>query len=133
MDTLQSFLENGGAKVLLWLASALLSYLTLLVRAKIKNDNARTFLLRVFDEVDDAVRSVTQTHAAGWRTPEGKLDTEAQTKAKNLAMSTVRSNLGPKNLAKLKKTVGVDVDKWLSTRIEATVHDHKLKNGVKHR
>lgn len=133
MDTaLKEFLENGGAKLAAWLASALLGYLALLVRARIKNDNVRGFMLRVFDEIEDAVRSVEQTTASSARDENGKLAADDQVKAKNLALSTVRSNLGPQNLKRLQKVTGVEVNKWLDTRIEATVHDKRkrLKNGA---
>lgn len=132
MDTVQDILANGGDKVLYWISATLLGLISWLVKNKIKNDSVKTFLGRVFEEVRDTVLAVEQTYVSALRdaNADGKLTKEERAEAKRLALATIRSNLGVKGIKKLAKLVGVDVDKWLDTRMEATLADMKSSGTV---
>jgi len=126
-----------GLKVLEVLSPVLLAALTWvaakvaqLINAKVKNEYLRGTLVRLDDAVLAAVREVQQVtvEAIKAASADGKLtpDEKAQVKAK--AVEAVKAHLGMKGLGELAKVLGLSgdaVEKMLSTRIEAAVHDLK--------
>ncbi len=126
-----------GLKVLEILSPVLLAALTWaaakaaqLIAAKVKNEYLRGALTRLDDAVLNAVREVHQVTVEGIKaaSADGKLTVEERAKVKATALETIRAHMGPAGLAELVKVLGVDnggLEKLLSTRIEAAVHDLK--------
>lgn len=133
-----------GFKVLEILSPILLAALTWLaakvaqfINAKVKNEYLRGALVRLDDAVLAAVREVQQVtvEAIKAASADGRLTAEERAQVKTKAIEAVKSHLGMKGLAELAKVLGLGgdaVEKMLSTRIEAAVHDLKRAriNGV---
>jgi hypothetical protein len=135
-----------GLKVLEILSPVLLAALTWvsakvaqLISAKVKNEYLRGVLGRLDDAVLAAVREVQQVtvDAIKAASADGKLTPEERARVKQVAIDAVKSHLGAKGLAELARILGLEdgaIDKLLSTRVEAAVHDLKVArakvNGV---
>ncbi len=119
---------------LTWAAAKLAQY----IQAKVKSEYLRGVLVRLDDAVLAAVREVQQVtvEAIKAASADGKLTPEERAKVKQAAIDSVKSHLGTKGLAELAKILGLEggaIEKLLSTRVEAAVHDLKqarATNGV---
>jgi hypothetical protein len=103
---------------------------TQLITAKVKNEYLRGVLVRLDDAVLVAVREVQQVTVDGLKaaSADGQLTPEERAKVKETALSTIKSHLGAKGLAEVANILGLEngtLDKLLSTRVEAAVHDLK--------
>lgn len=101
-----------------------------LITAKVRGEYLRGVLLRLDDAVLAAVREVHQVTVEELKaaSADGRLTPEERVRAKARAIETVRTHLGAKGVAELAKILGLDdggLEKVLSTRIEAAVHDLK--------
>lgn len=101
-----------------------------LINAKVRGEYLRGVLLRLDDAVLAAVREVHQVTVEELKaaSADGRLTPEERAKVKAKAIETVRTHLGTKGIAELAKVLGLDdggLEKVLSTRIEAAVHDLK--------
>lgn len=126
-----------GLKVLEILSPLLLAALTWLaakvaqlISAKVKNEYLRGVLVRLDDAVLAAVREVHQVTVEALKAAnaDGKLTPEEKAQVKAKAIEAVKSHLGMKGLGELAKVLGLGgdaVEKMLSTRVEAAVHDLK--------
>jgi hypothetical protein len=126
-----------GLKIVEVLSPVLLAALTWLaakvaqlIHAKVKNEYLRGVLFRLDDAVLAAVREVHQVTVEELkaRSTDGKLTPEERARAKQVAIDAVKSHLGKRGVGELAKVLGLDnggVDKLLSTRVEAAVHDLK--------
>ncbi len=111
---------------LTWVAARLAQY----VSAKVKNEWVRGALVRLDDAVLVAVREVQQVTVEAIKagSADGKLTPEERTRAKQAAIDSVKSHLGMKGIAELAKILGLEdgaIEKLLSSRVEAAVHDLK--------
>ena len=114
----------AGQPVIVWVAVALLAFLTRLVVGKIKNETAGAIVGRALDEIGDAVASVYQTYVSALKdaSADGKLTDEEKAEAKRLAIAEAVSNLGAKGLARLARVLGISsLEKWFSTKTEASL------------
>jgi hypothetical protein len=133
-----------GWKVFQALSPVLLAALTWvaaraaqLIHAKVRGEYLRGVLLRLDDAVMAATREVHQVVVEELKaaSTDGRLTPEERARVKARAVETVRSHLGMRGVAELAKVLGLDdggVEKILSTRVEAAVHDLKRArvNGV---
>jgi hypothetical protein len=111
---------------LTWAAAKLAQF----IQAKVQSEYLRGVLVRLDDAVLSAVREVQQVtvDAIKSASPDGKLTPEQQAKVKQAAIDTIKSHLGMKGIGELAKVLGLEdgtIDKLLSTRVEAAVHDLK--------
>lgn len=108
-----------------------------LISAKVKHEWLRGVLLRLDDAVLNATREVQQAVVNEIKAgrADGRLTAEERAQVKARAVESIRSHLGVKGLAELGRVLGLDngcVEKLLSTRVEAAVHDlrRSYMNGV---
>ena len=126
-----------GYKVFQVLSPVLLAALTWvaaktaqLIHAKVRSEVLRGVLLRVDDAILAAVREVHQVTVEELKSAsaDGRLTPEDRARVKARAIETVRAHLGARGVAELAKVLGLEsggVEKLLSTRLEAAVHDLK--------
>jgi len=115
---------------LTWVAAKVAQY----IQAKVKNEYLRGVLVRLDDAVLAAVREVQQVTVEAIKagSADGKLTPDERTRVKQAAIDSVKSHLGTKGLSELAKILGLDggaVEKLLSTRVEAAVHDLKVSRA----
>lgn len=112
-----------GDKFLFWALVFVGGLVSTLILKQIKAGTVRDIVSRALTEVGDAVLAVTQTYVEALKkaSADGTLTDAEKAEAKRLAIETVKKNLGPEGLAKLAKIIGVDIDGWLGTKIEAAV------------
>ncbi len=115
---------------LTWVAAKIAQY----IQAKVKNEYLRGVLVRLDDAVLAAVREVQQVtvEAIKSASADGKLTAEERARVKQAAIDSVKSHLGTKGLGELAKILGLEggaVEKLLSTRVEAAVHDLKVSRA----
>ena len=94
-------------------------------------------LVRLDDAVLAAVREVQQVTVETIKSAsaDGKLTAEERAQVKQAAIDAVKSHLGTKGLGELAKILGLEggaIERLLSTRVEAAVHDLRVArtNGV---
>jgi len=114
-----------------WVATRLAQ----LINARIRSEETRGVLLRVEQVVFGAVREVQQTLVDDIKaqSPDGRLRAFDRTRVKEVALATVRSELGPRGLDELSRVLGTApeaIDQVLSTRIEAAVHEMRRRSPV---
>ncbi len=129
--------DTIGWKVLQILSPVLLAGLSWLsvkaaqlITAKVKNEYLKGVLVRLDDAVLAAVREVQQVTVDALKaaSADGQLTSEERAKVKQAAIDSVKSHLGAKGIAAAAKILGLEdgaMDKLLSTRVEAAVHDLK--------
>jgi len=115
---------------LTWVAAKVAQY----IQAKVKNEYLRGVLVRLDDAVLAVVREVQQVtvEAIKSASADGKLTPDERTRVKQAAIDSVKSHLGMKGLGELAKILGLDsgaVERLLSTRVEAAVHDLKASRA----
>lgn len=110
------------------LLCALIAYATMYLKSKTKNTKVLGALDR-FDQVaEDAVKDAQQ-RVIGSIKPGDDLK-QVLADAKVSAVDSVKAHYGEKGLEELKKILGWDdIQKNLSTKIEAKVHDLKIEKG----
>jgi len=113
-----------GDKLVVWLAGLLLAAITAWVVKSIKSKTARELVSRALDEVVDAVQAVYQRFVSGMKA-EGTFSRDAAKLAFEMAMREAKSNIGAQGLRRLARIVGVDVDRWLGTKVESAVAEVK--------
>lgn len=137
--------EGIGLKVLEILSPVLLAALTWaaaklaqLIRVKIKHEYLRGILIRLEDSVVTSVKELEQTVVEEIKSAsaDGKITPDEKKRIKEKALASVKSHLGTKGLAELATVLGLDggaIDGFLSSRVEAAVHDLRrasTANGV---
>jgi len=100
------------------------------IGAHVQNTRTRAVLLRLNDAVTQAVTAIEQTAVAAAKKPNqnSKLTANAASAVKAAALDELKSHLGPKGVAEVIAVLGIDgseLDKFLSTRIEAAVYAEK--------
>ena len=130
-----------GLKVLQILSPILLAALTWVaakaaqyIQAKVKNEYLRGVLVRLDDAVLTVVREVQQVTVEAIKSgsADGKLTPDERARVKQAAIESVKSHLGMKGISELAKILGLEsgaIDKLLSTRVEAAVHDLKASRA----
>jgi len=120
-----------GMRALVFVATVLGGFLTRYVWVLIKNATARAILERGYGETRDAVLEVAQTYVDELRKgrEDGSLTPEEKANALAKAVAAAKANLGRKGLARLGRVLGVDVDSWLQSKVEATVKAIKLADA----
>lgn len=94
------------------------------INSKIKNDEAAKLFTTATTIVLNAVRSVFQTYVESLKA-EGKFDQHSQTLALTKAKDVALNQMTDEVKAYISTTFG-DLDKWLTTQIEASIN--LLKN-----
>ena len=118
---------------LTWVAAKAAQY----IAARVKNEYVRGALVRLDDAVLAVVREVQQVTVEAIKSgsADGKLTPDERARVKQAAIDSVKSHLGMKGIAELAKILGLEggaIEKLLSTRVEAAVHDLRIArtNGV---
>ena len=112
-------------------ALAVLSALAIrLVNALTSNSTARAVLGRAGEEVRAVVLDVFQTFVGAIKEgrADGKLTAEKE-RARSMALSKLKANLGKAGLARLARVLGLKndlLDSWLISKIESGVAEAKL-------
>lgn len=96
------------------------------IAAKVKNEQVQGILTRLSDVSINAVKEVEQTFISTLEHPTA----EDAKKARDAALSTIKSHMGARGLDEMKKVLGIekdgDLEKLLITFLESHVHDLKL-------
>jgi hypothetical protein len=128
-----------GANILVAGSPALLAALSWLsvrgaqlINAHVGNLYLRGVLLRLDNAVFAAVKEVqlVTVDAIKSSAKDGKLTADERIQVKQTAVGAVKSHLGAEGLAELAKILGLDadaVDRFVSSHVEAAVHD--LRNA----
>jgi len=95
------------------------------IAAKVKNEQMAGMLYRLNEVAVDAVKEVQQTFVNSLEKP----TKEDLAKAKEMAMASIKTRLGARGVADMKKVIGLqtpeDVEKMLQGLLEARVLDLK--------
>src|SRR3990167_2541569 len=136
MDDLTQALGNTTIGV----ASLVGVLLSLLIRRKVKDGKLRGVLLHVTEAVPKIVRSLEQTIVAGLKAAHSKdsdwgekLTDKERAEVKSAAVEALKDELRAEGLALLAGWLGDTsaVDRYLSRRIEAAVHE--IREGPRER
>ena len=104
-------ISYAGVKLSTWLST------------KIKNDKAKQLLTTATGIVFNAVGLVSQTYVDSLKAS-GSFDEEAQRTALTKAKEAALSQMNEEVVDYITTTYG-DLDNWLTTQIEATIHQEK--------
>lgn len=133
MDFVFSLIADYGVKVAAYLVGTLLiGLVSKHLVDKIKNGTLQGITRRAINEVYAAATEVWQVYVAAIKAAreDGKLTDEEKKRARDMAMTIAKSNLGTKGLARLARVLGLkDADTWLGTRLENAVADVKDVRG----
>lgn len=112
-----------GIDALTWVLLALSALLLRWVFPLVQNAWANGVLNRAWTEVKAAVLEVGQTYVDALKEgkADGKLTEDEKSLAKSKAIAVAKSNIGKKGLKALARIVGVDVEKWLGSKVESAV------------
>ncbi len=101
------------------------------IKSKVKNESVAGVLDRLSTLTFAVVSEVQQTVVSGLG---GKATTAELLAARDRALATLKTHLGPKGLKELQTVLGVEageaVDKLLVTYIESAVHEIKIDGAV---
>lgn len=105
------------------------------IAARVNNEYLRGVLLRLDDAVFAAVRELQQTVVDDLKSAsaDGRLSQADKARLKQDALLTIRSHLGDRGLAELARVLGLDtgeINKLISTKVEAAVHDLKVARAA---
>ncbi len=108
---------------MVWLAAMLLASVRMYVAKHVRSKTARELIGRALDEVADAVAATYSRFVEGAKAgaKDGKLTSKEAGAAFDMAVAEARSNIGTKGLKRLTKILGVDIDGWLGSKVEASV------------
>lgn len=107
------------------LLCVLVGFATNYIASKTKNTKVQQALARLDQVMEDAVKSAQQTVVSSIKPGDDMAKTLAEAKA--AALASVESHYGPKGIDELKTVLGWDdLEKNLSTKLEAKVHDLKM-------
>lgn len=124
-DILLNILSVVVTAVVVPLISLLGSKLVQWIGTKVKDEKAAAFLSKASEIVLSAVKSVFQTYVDSLK-KSGSFDVEAQKTALSKATEIIKSQLGTDLTDYIKANYG-DLDKWITTQVEATIDT--LKNA----
>lgn len=105
------------------------------IAAKTTNEYMKGVYVRLNETVMSAVREADQVFVAEMKeaSVDGKITPEERVQIKTKVINTVKSHFGMKGLAELSKIFGLsgsEVDKFLSTKVEAAVQVVRLEKDV---
>jgi len=96
------------------------------IAAKVKNEKMQGMLSRLNDVAVDAVKEVEQTFMGALEKP----TKEDMTKAKDMALASIKTHMGQRGLNEMKKVMGIanegDLEKMLLSLLESRVLDLKM-------
>jgi len=124
-DILLNILSVVVTAVVVPLISLLGSKLVQWIGTKVKDEKTAAFLSKASEIVLSAVKSVFQTYVDSLK-KSGSFDAEAQKTALSKATEIIKSQLGTDLTDYIKANYG-DLDKWITTQVEATIDT--LKNA----
>lgn len=124
-EILLNILSVVVTAVVVPLISLLGSKLVQWIGTKVKDEKAAAFLSKASEIVLNAVKSVFQTYVDSLK-KNGSFDAEAQKTALSKATEIIKSQLGTDLTDYIKANYG-DLDKWITTQVEATIDT--LKNA----
>ena len=119
------------AKVVAVVLAVLSALAIRLVNALTSNSTARAVLGRAGEEVRAVVLDVFQTFVGAIKEgrADGKLTADEKERARSMALSKLKANLGKAGLARLARVLGLKndlLDSWLISKIESGVAEAKL-------
>lgn len=124
-EILLNILSVVVTAVVVPLISLLGSKLVQWIGTKVKDEKTAAFLSKASEIVLSAVKSVFQTYVDSLK-KSGSFDAEAQKTALSKATEIIKSQLGTDLTDYIKANYG-DLDKWITTQVEATINT--LKNA----
>lgn len=126
-DTTALAIADYGDWALRGVGAALSWLLGRYVWQRITHEKTVAILQRAYAEIGDAVREVEQTYVRAIReaAADGKLTAAERDIARDKAIQIAKSNLGKRGLERLGRMLGVDVDGWIGTKLEAAVDARK--------
>lgn len=129
-DTLYWILAHGD-KFLMWALVFVGGLAASLILKMLKDGTAKQIVERALTEVGHAVLAVAQTYVSAIKeaSADGILTAQEKAEAKAKAIALAKQNIGKEGLLKLAKILGVDLDGWLGTKIEAAVATLKASTG----
>lgn len=132
MEDILYWLLAHGDKFLMWALVFVGGLAATLILKAMKDGTAKEIVSRALTEVGHAVLAVTQTYVSAIKaaSEDGVLTDQEKAEAKAKAIALVKQNIGKDGLLKLAKILGVDLDGWLGTKIEAAVATAKSVTGV---
>lgn len=127
---LQLLAHPNSMDALMWVLSAIGTFLAAKVVGKMPSPYLRDAMMRLGLEVESAVKAVHQTYVDAIKKAreDGVLTPEEAAKAKQMAVDVLKANFGLKGLKSLMKVLGLDeagLDKYLGTKVEASVAELK--------
>lgn len=145
-EIIYSIIANHGDTAAAWTLAGLATLLARYVWARISSEVLRGVLVRLQQEVFAAVAEVWQTYVSELKASraDGKLEEDEKKQALQMALATLRTNLGSKGLARLARVIGATgwlgsllsrydetkVDGYLTTQIEGAVNAMKLAGAA---
>lgn len=129
MEDIIYWVLTHGDKFLFWALVAVGGLISALILKFIKAGTVRDIVGRALAEVGDAVLAVSQTYVDALKaaSADGVLTDAEKAEAKAKAIALAKKNIGTEGLKKLAKILGIDIDGWLGTKIEAAVSTLKSK------
>ncbi len=109
--------------------------LALLINAKTRSESLKSTLLRLDDAALAAVQEAEQVLVNRLRTmsADGGLTEDERGRVKEAVLESVRAQMGMRGIAEASRVLGFrngEIDRFLSTRVEASVHRLRM-NGVR--
>lgn len=134
---MEDLIATWGLRVLVWLVAVLTAVMTWLVWSRMGAGKLRDLLQRAWLEVLDACREVFQTYVETLKegkdpaSPEGASLTHAEkAEAKRRAIAIFKANFGTKGLRRLAKIFGLDLERWIGSKIESAVNVLKVEGAA---
>lgn len=123
---MSELLAEWGPRAVLFLFSGVAMLLTRYVYGLLKSEYVKRVISRALNEIQAAVMEVAQTYSDAIKKgrDDGKLTEEEKAKARSLAMTIARENIGLKGIRRLVRIFAgdrIDIDKWLGNKVEASV------------
>lgn len=120
-----------GIPALKWAFAGLGALLASYVFAHLKEGYIRSIAQRAWIEIQGAVLEVSQTFVEALKlaSADGSLTAAEQAEAKAKAIKVAKENIGKKGLARLARVLGVDIDRWLGSKVEQAVSMLKVPAG----
>lgn len=134
---MEDLIATWGLRILVWLVAGLTAAMTWLVWSRMAAGSLRDLLQRAWLEVVDAAREVFQTYVETLKaakdplSPGGtSLTAEEKAEAKRRAVAIFKANFGKKGLARLAKVFGVDIERWIGSKVESAVNVLKVEGSA---
>jgi hypothetical protein len=120
-----------GPDALAWVLAALGTALTGLVGLVIRAVYVREIVGRAWNEISGAALEVAQTYADAIKERRGGgLTDDEKREARTLAIESAKANLGKRGVARLARVIGIDVERYLGSKLETAVKMIKVATAA---